>query len=154
MDSQNTAWLMADYISTQSTANRINEKLFSMLQKTGYVKNIKQVQKDISERAQKCDSKINDKLNIYHAASKGSNHLCASLIIDSNNQVNVIMTYKEINYFCLKRIAGLLEVLIDITDSTKQQKLEKLKQTKEPLDFFEEELMTKDISIYDQEAKI
>ena len=27
MDSQNTAWLMADYISTQSIANRINEKL-------------------------------------------------------------------------------------------------------------------------------
>ena len=64
MDSQNTAWLMADYISTQSTANRINEKLFSMLQKTGYVKNIKQLQKDISERTQKYGAKINDKLNI------------------------------------------------------------------------------------------
>ena len=152
MDSQNTAWLMADYISTQSTANRINEKLFSMLQKTGYVKNIKQVQKDISERAQKCGSKINDKLNIYHAASKGSNHLCASLIIDSNNQVNVVMTYKEINYFCLKRMAGLLEVLIDITDSTKQQKLEKLKQTNDLSAFFEEEFKEKGISIFDQEV--
>ena len=152
MDSQNTAWLMADYISTQSTANRINEKLFSMLQKTGYVKNIKQLQKDISERTQKYGAKINDKLNIYHAASKGTTHLCASIVIDNNNQINAIIAYKEKSYFCLKRMAGLLEVLIDLTDSTKQQKLEKLKQTNDLSAFFEEEFKEKGISIFDQEV--
>ena len=93
-----------------------------MLQKTGYVKNLKQLQKDISERTQKYRAKINDKLNIYHAASKGTKHLCASIVIDSNNQINAIIAYKEKSYFCLKRMAGLLEVLIDLTDSTKQQK--------------------------------
>ena len=152
MDSQNTAWLMADYISTQSTANRINENLFSMLQKTGYVKNLKQLQKDISERTQKYGAKINDKLNIYHAASKGTTHLCASIVIDNNNQINTIIAYKEINYFCLKRMAGLLEVLIGITDSTKQQKLEKLKQSNNLSAFFEEEFKEKGISIFDQEV--
>ena len=152
MNSQNTAWLMADYISTQCTANRINEKLFSMLQKTGYVKNIKQLQKDISERTQKYGAKINDKLNIYHAASKGTTHLCASIVIDSNNQINAIIAYKEKSYFCLKRMAGLLEVLIELTDPSNSQKLEKMKQTNDLSAFFEEEFKEKGISIFDQEV--
>ena len=152
MDSQNTAWLMADYISTQSTSNRINEKLFSMLQKTGYVKNIKQLQKDISERTQKYGAKINDKLNIYHAVSKGTTHLCASIVIDNNNQINTIIVYKEKSYFCLKRMAGLLEVLIELTDSSNSQKLEKLKQTNNLSAFFEEGFKEKGISIFDQEV--
>lgn len=152
MDSQNTAWLMADYISTQSTANRINEKLFSMLQKTGYVKNIKQLQKDISDRTQKYGAKINDKLNIYHAASKGTTLLCASIVIGSNNQINAIIAYKEKSYFCLKRMAGLLEVLIELTDSSNSQKLEKLKQTNDLSAFFEDEFKEKGISIFDQEV--
>ena len=151
MDSQNTAWLMADYISTQSTANRINEKLFSMLQKTGYVKNLKQLQKDISERTQKYGAKINDKLNIYHAASKGTTHLCASIVIDSNNQINTIIAYNERNYFCLKRMTWLLDVLKDITDSKTPEVLEKMKQSKNLSSFFEEELNERNISIFDQE---
>ena len=151
MDSQNTAWLMADYISTQSTANSINEKLFSMLQKTGYVKNLKQLQKDISERTQKYGAKINDKLNIYHAASKGTTHLCASIVIDSNNQINTIIAYNERNYFCLKRMAWLLDVLKDITDSKNPEVLEKMKQSKNLSSFFEEELNERNISIFDQE---
>ena len=152
MDTQTKIWLQADYISSQSTENRINEKLFSMLQKTGYVKKIKQLQKDISERTQKYGAKINDKLNIYHAASKGTTHLCASIVIDNNNQINTIIAYKEKSYFCLKRMAGLLEVLIELTDSSNSQKLEKLKQTNNLSAFFEEEFKEKGISIFDQEV--
>ena len=49
-------------------------------------------------------------------------------------------------------MAGLLEVLIELTDSSNSQKLEKLKQTNNLSAFFEEEFKEKGISLFDQEV--
>ena len=143
------AWLKADFVNSVDSTDKV-ENLFALLKQTDYVKEEKLVQQDIYAWTQKNGSKINERLNIIHAATNGIKHLCAAVLIDEKNQIHAVIAYKK-NSFCLKRLGGLLEVLIDLSDSQNDALFKRLREKSSLAEFIEVQLQKRDISIFDVE---
>lgn len=149
MTKENKAWLMAEFINLDSCEDKV-EKLFSLLNETSYVTDEKLVKKDINDWTQKKGSVINDGLNIIHAATNGITHLCAAVLIDEENHIETVIAYKK-NSFCLKRLGGLLEVLIDLSKMKNEALFVRLRENSSLSDFIEVQLQKRGISIFDVE---
>ena len=152
-----TPWLKAKIIGADVSAALAKQDLLELIKQTGYVDDPKALISAVEERDKTVGAQIRENIFVYHAATPAVNHLCAATAVcveGDKKTAYALVAYKQKNYFCLKRLAALLEAILDLTGATQKSFFAKktFSTSQEFTNCLEDFFKGSGISIFDKEA--
>ncbi|MCR4938558.1 MAG: hypothetical protein K5930_00450 [Treponemataceae bacterium] len=105
----NESILIVESTENPASADKVFDKLMSLLETTGCVKDRKSVESDIRAKDWAIGSRKDDRLVFHHSKTDGVSQFCAVVIMFPENIFHGVFAWPENNDDNLQKIATIFE---------------------------------------------